>query len=81
MQNGVWCAVKAFNGAVDQMFTRLSQHLDGDILRNVPTLDQFAQEIEISVRGRGEPDLYLLETHLDKQLEHPHLAIAVHWLD
>ena len=81
MQNGVWRAIKAFNGAVDQMFARLGQHLNGDIIRNVPAFDQLAQEVEISVRCRREPDLDFLEPHIDKQPEHAHLAHAVHWLD
>ena len=81
MQDGVWRAVEAFNRAVDQMFARLCQHLNGDIIGHMATFDQFAKEIVIGLGCRGESDLYLLETHIDQKLKHPHLADCIHWLD
>ena len=81
MQDGVWRAVQTFNRAVNQMLARLGQHLDGDIARHMAALDQFAKEIIVGLRGRGEAHLDLLEPHIDEKLEHAHLAGAVHRFD
>ena len=81
MQDGVWRAVQAFDRAVDEMLTRLGQHLNGDIIGHMPALDQLAKEVVVGLRSRGEAHLDFLEPHIDKKLEHPHLAGAVHRLD
>ena len=81
VQNGVRRAINAFNRAVDQMFTRLSEHLNGDIIWHMATFYQFPQKTEICLGRRGETHLDFLEPHIDQQLEHTHLASAVHRLD
>ena len=81
MQNGIRRAVETFDGAVNQMFARLRQYLNGDIIRNMPAIDQFAQKIEIGIRSRRKTNLDFLESHADKNFEHAHLAGGVHWLD
>ena len=40
-----------------------------------------AAELEVGLRGRREPDLDLLEAHLDERLEHAPLALVVHRVD
>jgi len=63
------------------VFARLSQHLDGDVLGNMATLDQAAHKIKICGGSRRECDLYLLEANFAKHVEHAHLALGIHGLE
>ena len=69
-----------FEGAHDQIFARLHQHLNGDIVRNLLSLDQPAHEVIVKLAGRGESDLDLLEAELDQQRPHPLLLHDIHRL-
>ena len=51
------------NGALDQIFARLHEHLDSDIVRHVAVLDEKADEGELRVRRGREADLDFLEAH------------------
>ena len=42
---------------------------------------EFADKIEIRLRGRRKADLDFLEAELDQKIEHPALAIGPHRLD
>ena len=54
MHDGALGAGDGFEGALDQMLARLGQHLNGDVIRNQPTLDQLAGEVEVgSATRRG----------------------------
>ena len=53
-------ALDGLEGALDEVLARLGQHLDDDIVGNEVVLDQQAHEVEVSLRGRREPDLDLL---------------------
>ena len=67
--------------APDQRLARLREHLDGDVFRDVPVVDQRADEVVVGLRRRREADLDLLVPHLDQQAEQPQLALGVHRLD
>jgi len=60
------------------MFARLRQHLNGHILRDKVVLNKVPHEVELDLRRRWEPDLYLLEADIDKQLEHAQLLLQIH---
>ena len=81
MQDGVFRPFKRIKSGIHQMFPRLGQDLNADIIRDMPALNQLTAEIEIGVRGRRETNLDFLETHFHQQLEHRHLAGAVHRFD
>ena len=74
MQNGLFCALQRLDRSVNQMLTCLGQHLNGHVIRNMTTIDEFPQEIEICFRRRGEANLNLFKAHRNKGFEHPHLA-------
>jgi len=52
-------AANRLEGALDQLFLRLDQHLHPDIVRNAVLLDQAAREIEFDLRRGGKTDLDL----------------------
>ena len=81
MQDRLLGALQGFESAGDQMIARLGQDLDRDVVGDPVFLDQFAHEVEIGLRGAGEPDLDLLEPHFDQGLEHPHFAFRAHRFD
>ncbi|PQM49484.1 hypothetical protein C1Y40_00281 [Mycobacterium talmoniae] len=68
-------------GALDQLVAALGQHLNGDVGRDRIGLDDFADEVVVGLAGRREPDLDLLVTHLDQQVEHAPLAGRAHRVD
>ena len=68
-------------GALDQVLAGLGQHLDDDVVGDQVLLDQLADEVEVRLAGRGEPDLDLLVAHPDQQLEHAPLAVRGHRVD
>jgi hypothetical protein len=66
---------------LDQVLAGLSEHLDGDVVRDVVAFDQLPDEVEVGLRRRGEPDLDLLVAHANQQVEHFHLAGGAHGID
>ena len=72
---------EGFHGALDQLGARLGEDGDGRAVRNQLVLDQVADEVEVRLRGRGKPDLDLLDAELHEQVEHALLADGVHRLD
>ena len=59
----------------------LHEHLDGDVVGDEVLFDELADEVEVGLAGRREPDLDLLEAHRDERLEHAQLAVRVHRVD
>jgi hypothetical protein len=55
--------------------------LNGDIVRHQATLDDFADEIEIGLRGGGKSHLDFLEADFHQHVEHAALAGAIHRFD
>ena len=68
-------------GALDQFRAALGQHLDGDVVGDRALGDDLADEVEVGLAGRREPDLDLLVAHPDQQVEHPALAGRAHRVD
>ena len=68
-------------GALDQLRSALGQHLDGDVVGNGAVGDDLADEVEVGLAGRGEPDLDLLVAHAHQQVEHAPLAGRAHRVD
>ncbi len=81
MDDGPLGTLERFEGAGDQVLASLGQHLNGDVIRNMPTLDQLANEIEIGLRCRGKAHFDLLQADLHQRLEETHLLRRVHRLD
>ena len=61
--------------APDQVLAALREDLDRDVLRDQVVLDDVSHEVEVRLGRRGEPDLDLLEAHLDELGEHDILAL------
>ena len=72
---------QALEGALDEMIAGLGEDLDGDVLGDEIVFDEHAHEVEVGLRGRGETDLDLLESHSHQDLEHAQLALAIHRVD
>jgi len=81
MDDGPLGALERLEGAGDQVLAGLGQHLDGDVIGNVLAFDQFADEVEIGLRGRGKAHLDFLDAHRDQGLEETHLLRRIHRLD
>ena len=74
-------ALQALVGALDQLGAALRQHLDDHVVGDQVLLDQLADEVEVGLAGRREPDLDLLEAHRRRACEHAQLAGRVHRVD
>ena len=74
-------AGQRLEGALDQLLPALDEHLDGDVVGDQVLLDDLALEVEVGLRGGGEPDLDLLEADLDQGTEQLQLALGVHGVD
>ncbi len=56
-------AAQRFKGPQDKIFSRLGQHLDGDIFWNAPFLNQLTDEVEVGLRCRGKATSISLNPH------------------
>ena len=81
VDDGAWHTDHGLESPADQMVARLCQHLDCDIFRDQPLIDQQSNEIEVSLRCRRETDLDLLEADTHQSLEHAQLACRIHRFD
>ena len=81
VHDGPGCPLQALVGALDQLLAALHQYLDRHVVGDPVLLDQLADEVEVGLAGRREPDLDLLEAHRDEFFEHAHLAGGIHWID
>src|SRR5699024_10986813 len=68
-------------GAADQVFARLDQDLDGDVIRDLVFFDDLADEVVVRLGCGGEADLDLLVAHLHQHVEHAALALWAHGVD
>lgn len=81
VHDGLLRAVDRLVRAVDEVLARLGQDLDRDVVGDRALVDQRPDEVEVGLRGTGEPDLDLLVAHPDEQVEHRPLAFGVHRVD
>lgn len=63
------CTFQCFKCLTDDVLSRLSQHLDCDVIRNQILLDQRAKELILRVRSCREAYLDLLKSDLHQQFE------------
>ncbi len=81
VHDGLRCALTGGEGALDQLRPALREHLNGDVFGDGAVDDDLADEVEVGLAGRGEPDLDLLVAHAHQQLEHAALAGRAHRVD
>ena len=67
-------------GLAYDMLPRLSEHLNGHIIGNHVSLNQFPDKIVLRIRRRRKSNLDLLEAHLHKHFEKLQLLIQIHGL-
>ena len=78
MNDGVFGTGKCFKGFGDDVFTRLGEHLDGDIVRNQIPFDEGTAEFVFSLAGGREADLDFLKADADKMPEKFELFFKAH---
>ena len=66
VHDGIGHALQAFEGAADQMLTRLHEHLHGYVCWDALFFDQAADEVELGIAGGGEADLDFFESGGDQ---------------
>ena len=66
MDHGLFHALKRFEGAVDEVFARLHQYLNGNVVRDVAAFNQQAGEVVFDLRGGGEADFDFFEAAGDQ---------------
>ncbi|MNF73300.1 hypothetical protein D3C84_552970 [compost metagenome] len=81
VNDGLLGADQRFEGASDQVFAGLGQHLDTGVVGDMAAFDQLADEVKIGLRGRGEAYFDLLDADLHQGLEEAHLLRRIHRLD
>ncbi|MCY1522052.1 hypothetical protein D9M68_568970 [compost metagenome] len=81
VDDGLLGAGGGFHRAADQVFTRLRQHDDGDVVGDALFVDELADEVEIGLRGGREANFDLLEPDLHQLFEEAELALDAHGLD
>ncbi len=81
VHDGLFGSLDGFIRPLDEVLSRLGQHLDHDVVRDQVFLDQHPDEVEVRLARRWEADLNFLVAHRDQQLEHPALTIRGHRVD
>ena len=81
MQDNIWCSLNSVDGPGDQILSWLYQNLDPYVVRYQLVVDDEPHEVEIRLTSWWEPDLDLLEAHLEQVEIHPQLLVMVHRVD
>ncbi|MNC20231.1 hypothetical protein D3C75_681740 [compost metagenome] len=81
MDDGAFGPPEGLEGAGDEIFPGLHQHLYGHVVRDQVALDKLAHEVEIGLGGGRETHLDMLEAHMDHQRPHLQLLGHRHGLD
>ncbi len=81
VHDGFLRATQRFEGACDQVFTALGQHLDSGVLGDVVVFDQGAHEVKVGLRSGRERGLDFLHADGDQRLPEAQLFHRVHRLD
>ena len=69
---------EGLDGALDEVFAGLDEHLHGDVVGDAAFFDEAAAEGELGVGRGGEADLDVLEAALHEGVEHFELLRDVH---
>ncbi len=80
MDGGLLRAAQGFKSTMDEIFPRLSKHLNRDVIRNAVLFNQLADKVEIRLRGGGKSDLDLFKPAAQQQIPELQFARAVHRL-
>ncbi len=78
MHRGAVCTSKRCKGAFNKIAARLSQYLNGDLLRYAVLFNQLANKLKICLRGGWESDFNLFKSAFEELLPETQLARAVH---
>ena len=70
MNDGLLRTDERIVGSFDEFVTRLGQHLNCDVIWDVPVFNQKANEVKIGLTRRRKPNFDLFVTHVHQQLEH-----------
>ena len=62
VENHVLCPLNGLKGAADEVLPGLYQHLDGDVIGDVATLNELPTDFILRLGGGGEADLNLFHT-------------------
>ena len=81
MENDLGRAGQCFHGSLNELLTRLTQHLNGDAIGNAAFVDDAANEVEVRLRRRREANLDFRKADLEQQVEHAQLFLHVHGID
>ena len=69
MNYNVFCALDSLKCFFDKVFARLHQHLNRNIVGNIVSFNQRAQNFIFRFRGRRKSNLNLFNAYVDKRLE------------
>ncbi len=81
MDDGPLGPLEGLEGTGNQIFARLYQHLDGDVIGDEVAVDKLAHEVEIGLGGCREAHLDVLEADVHHQRPHLQLLRHRHRLD
>ena len=81
VHDGLFGAAQGFEGACDQVFTALGQHLDGGVLGDVVVFDQGAYKVEVGLRSGRERGFDFLHADGDQGLPETQFFHRVHRFD
>ncbi|MNG99833.1 hypothetical protein D3C79_590120 [compost metagenome] len=81
VDDGLLSPAQRLEGAGDEVFTGLGEHLDGGVVRDVAVFDQHAHEVEIGLRGRRERGFDFLHANLHQGLPEAQFLLRIHRLD
>ena len=77
----ILCAAHRIESFAYDVFARLGENLNGDVVGNEVVLYQLAQKIVFRFGGGGEADFYLFEADFYQKFEKFHLGFERHRLD
>ena len=78
MDDGVLRPLQTLDGAANEMFAGLRQHLYADVFGDAVFLDEPPGKVEFGLGSRGKAHLDLLEADLRQQVEQLELLLHVH---
>ena len=78
VEDDVLGAADGLKGFFDQVFTGLDQHLDGHVVWDVPSLDQFPADLIVGFTGGGEANLNLLDANVQQGVEIFQFFLHIH---
>ena len=78
MDDGAFGAFERFETAFDQIFARLRQDLNDDIVGDQVFVNQLTDKIKFGLRGRRKANLDLLQADFEQHVEKHQLLIDIH---